>query len=89
MRIITSLGKRLLAQEAIKIRQNIMDEILEEIEQKGLEIEDVLKKARVSENKFLNGALTLTQFIKICFILQISPTYLMSRFYDNHEVVKK
>lgn len=89
MRITTSLGKRLLAKEVIKIRQNIMDEIIEEIERQNLDLEQVLKRARVSYSKFENGSLTLTQFLKICFTLQISPTFLMSRWYDNHDVVKR
>lgn len=78
-----------LTKEVTQIRQDIVEFLLAEIERKGLTVERVAKLIRANENKFLDGSLSLTQLLKLCFYLEISPAYIMTKYYDHHEVVIK
>lgn len=89
MQIQNTLSNKRLTKEASIIRQNIISFLLDEITKSGISLSDITRIARVNENKFVDGSITLTQLIKICFTLDISPSEIMKQFYDDHKVIIK
>jgi hypothetical protein len=87
MIINKKLSKQRLDREiklVIKKMMNILDYHAKE---KGKSFDDICTDTGINPNLFLEEQLpTLTQFLKICFALDIPPHSIIQRAYSNHEI---
>lgn len=87
MIINKKLGKRRLDTEIKLVIEKIMAIIEYYAKDRGKSLDDICKETGINSNIFLDGRLpTMTQFLKICFALDIQPHSIIQNAYSSHEV---
>ena len=86
MIIINKMTNKRLNRELDAICIDIADFIDRFCKEKNLSVEEICMKSKIHNEKLLSGKFSLTQFLRICYNLDISPSKVLEELYDRRTV---